>query len=318
MSQLLSTFAPASNRLSLLLIAVLVPAVSLYSSLPSPVGLTTLLVPCALLILNFFAAIVQRRILVNKPFLLVFHISLIVLVIELLIAQLTYLKGTVEVGVGEDFSGHLENVEAGPLHDLRLKPGAFTNLGFDISYHEGIQRDATTNRIRLNESGRIVTIGDHTPLILDHYRFYTSHNKGYAPVFTWYPADGSASNRGSVHLPAYPTHEHEQAREWVVPGSTRKIWTMLVIEEELLPENRAFNFRIPDRHHLVIRFDERRELLKPGGRIVLAEGTLTYDALSTWMGYSVDYDWTRPWLMATCLVALFSLALHYVIATSRA
>ena len=44
----------------------------------------------------------------------------------------------------------------------------------------------------------------------------------------------------------------------------------------------------------------------------LADGTLRYDSLGSWMGYKVDYDRTRPWLLATCLLALCALSLHYL------
>jgi len=46
--------------------------------------------------------------------------------------------------------------------------------------------------------------------------------------------------------------------------------------------------------------------------VTLAAGVLRYDSLTGWMGYSVDYDWVRPWLLAACLMALLSLSLHYL------
>jgi len=39
---------------------------------------------------------------------------------------------------------------------------------------------------------------------------------------------------------------------------------------------------------------------------------LLYRELSTWMGYRVDYDWTRPWLLATALIGLGALFWHYI------
>lgn len=312
---------PGSNHLTLAFMFLLLAAVSIYQYLPKPVALTSLLLPSGLMMINFIIAMIRKKVMINKPALLVFHLALFVLVIELVIGQLTYLKGTVEVGVMQDFSGQLENVEAGPWHPYTLDAARFTNLGFEINYHEGIQRDNTINHVRveLDDGATVIQeIGDHIPLTIGHYRFYTSHNKGYAPVFTWYPADGSPPRRGSVHLPAYPVHEYEQARAWRPPGSQLDLWTMLVIDEELMPEDRKFSFRLPYNHHIVIRLNDERHVLKPGDRLQLADGVLAYDSLSSWMGYKVDYDWTRPWLLATCLLALFALSLHYLQAILKA
>ena len=319
MSPSVSLFALGSNKLTLALLLLLIPATTLYQYVPKATGMTVLMIPSTALMINFVAAIIRRKILVNKPLLLLFHVSLFVLMIELVIGQLTYLKANTEVGTGETFTGRLNNVQAGPWHRHGLTEGMFTNLGFTIKYHAGIQRDATINRIRLHdgsEEGRIIEIGDHVPLVLGHYRFYTSHNKGYAPVFTWQPKTGSPQV-GSVHLPAYPLHEYEQAREWRLPGSGLKIWTMLVIEEELVPEDREFSFRTQYKHHLVLRIDDQRHVLKLGDELQLDNGVLRYETLSSWMGYTVDYDWTRPWLLATCLIALLSIGLHYLLRVFR-
>lgn len=313
----LDKFPLASNQLTLALLFTLFVSVSLYQYLGPSTSLAAVLTPTLLLMLNFVAAMIKKGLFSRKPALLIFHMSLFVLVVEIVMGQLTYLKGTVEVGTMQDFSGILENVEAGPWHDFRLDRERFTNLGFTINYREGIQRDNTINRIRIGPddgNARIIEIGDHVPLVLGHYRLYTSHNKGYAPIFSWIPDDGSPPQRGSVHLPAYPVHEYKQAREWTLPGTQQTIWTMLVLEEDVLPEDRAFSFQIPQKHHVVVRIEDKRFELNSGDEIKLGKGILRYDSLSSWMGYSVDYDWTRPWLLATCVIAMLSLSLHYLIA----
>ena len=116
-----------------------------------------------------------------------------------------------------------------------------------------------------------------------------------------------------MHLPAYPTNEFRQALEWKLPGSEQSLWTMLQIDEDVLPEDREFEFTVPKRHRLIVRIgDERRELV-PGDELALPGGVLRYRELSTWMGYRVHYDWTRPWMLAAVLIGLFSLFAHYVV-----
>lgn len=311
----LSRLQLASNQLTIIFIFGLFLAVSLYQYLQPAVRLAAILIPTLLLMLNFVAALFRKNIFASKPGLLVFHMALFVLVLEVIVGQLTYLKGTVEVGTMQEFGGVLENVQAGPLHDYQLGKEKFTNLGFTINYREGIQRDNTINRILVGPNDKnapTVEIGDHIPLVFGHYRLYTSHNKGYAPIFNWIPDNGNPPQLGSVHLPAYPVHEYQQARDWTLPGTQQKIWTMLVLEENVLPENRAFSFQLPDKHHVVIRIDDKRHELRKGDELKLDNGTLRYEKLSSWMGYSVDYDWTRPWLLATCVIAMLGLSLHYV------
>jgi len=304
----------SSPLLTLVSIVALFASVSLYPYLPEKTKLILLMIPTLVLMINFLALLFVRGAFSAKPALLLFHFSLFFLVILAIIGQLTYLKATLELSSMEAFDGRLENVQAGLLHNYALDRKKFTNLGFSVNYHAGIKRDSTVNRIQIesaDQKPQIIEIGDHVPLVLGHYRLYTTHNKGYSPIFRWIPDDNGPSQLGSVNLPAYPINEYKQAREWTPPGSQQQLWTMLVMEEDVLPENREFNFSIPNQHHLVIRIGEDRNVLRIGDEIRLDNGILRYESLTSWMGYKVDYDWTRPWLLATCLLGLASLMLHY-------
>ncbi len=305
---------PGSNQLSLVFIVFLFVGIILFQQLTGELRIFAMLIPAALLMLNFIATLILRKNFIHKPALLIFHIALCAIVSLTMLGQLTYLKGTLELSTQEEFNGQLENIQAGPWHDYQLDKLKFTNLGFTINYHEGVMRDKTLNRLLLGKKSantKVIEIGDHVPMVFGHYRFYTSHNKGYAPVFKWSPKEGGAAQRGSVHLPAYPIHEYKQAKEWTLPTTNEKIWTMLVIEEDVIPENRDFEFRVPYKHHIIVRVGEQRYKLRMGEEIKLTSGTLRYESLSSWMGYSIDYDWTRAWLLIACLITLLSLSWHY-------
>ena len=306
----------ASNRLTIILIVLLFVAVIVNQQFSGNTRLIILLIPSLLLLLNFGAVLIRRHAFATKPALLVFHLALMALVVLAFWGQLTYLKGTLELGTLESFNGQLENVQKGPWHNYTLGDEIFTNLGFSINYHKGMKRDATLNQIQLND-GQMVEIGDHVPLVFGHYRLYTTHNKGYAPLFLWTPNDGGEPQLGSVHLPAYPTHEYEQAREWMLPNTQQKIWTMLVIDEEVMPTDRDFDFKIPLKNHVVVRLGNRRYTLEAGDELRLESGVLRYTSLSSWMGYKVDYDWTRSWILITCFIALIALTVNYLPFLSR-
>lgn len=268
--------------------------------------------PLAVLALNLAAAIAVNRVFRASLPLLVFHLALLALVLLAAAGRLTYLKGRVELATGQRFVGGLLEQEAGPLHRSRLNEATFTNAGFTISYSPGLQRNETRNRVRWSEStiAREAVIGDQHALALKGYRFYTSPNKGFAPLVAWRSPDGDL-HRGAIHLPSYPLNDYRQAQEWTPPGAAQSIWLMLDFDEVLIDPDQRSEFRLPGRHALVVRAGESRAVLEPGGRLAVAGGVLAYEGLTTWMGYNVFYDWTLPWLLAAALVAAASLAWHF-------
>ena len=314
----------ASNRFTLLSLAGLAAGTIAYYQLEMPGRLWFIAVPTILLIINFLFAAATRGILRNNLPLMIFHFALIALVALAFAGRMSFFQGTLELAEDEIFRGdprQIENTRQGPWHRYGLADARFTNLGFQINYHTGIKRDQTVNRIALapGDSGsRVIEIGDHVPLVIGHYRFYTTHNKGYAPVFEWRPTGSDTSVTGSIHLPAYPINEYRQALEWKLPGSGLALWTQLKIDENLLPEDQPFEFRIPERHRVVVRLGDRRFEMQPGDWIDLDGGALGYRQLSSWMGYKIDYDWTRPWMLATAIVGILALFAHYLLKFTRA
>jgi hypothetical protein len=272
-----------------------------------------LVVPLAAFAVNLSAAVISSPEFRRQPALLVFHLALIAIVVLTGEGRLTSLKGQLELSTGETFDGQLSQVEEGPWHDRHFEQAAFTNDGFTINYSAGVRRDETKNSVSWTaEDGQRqqAIIGDQLPLVLDGYRFYTSSNKGFAPLFTWLPKNGAAQ-RGTIHLPAYPVHEYRQALDWTLPGTDTRIWVMLQFDEVLLDPSRQWQFRLPTTHELIIRAGEDRRELRSGDRYDLAQGTLVYEGLTTWMGYTVFYDWTLPWLLAACVLAVACLAWHF-------
>ncbi|MCK9283247.1 MAG: cytochrome c biogenesis protein ResB [Rhodocyclaceae bacterium] len=272
-----------------------------------------LVLPLSVLAMNLLAAVASNRAFRRQTALLVFHLALLAIVVLVALGRLTYLRGATEVVTGTEFST-LIHQDAGPWHWNRLDRVRFTNDGFAIRYQPGLQRERTVNRVRwIDEDGqrKIAEVGDIEPLVIGGYRFYTTHNKGFALMFRWQPQPGGEAAVGSVNLPAYPAREHEQAREWRLPGIDAPIWTLLDFDEVLLDPESDAEFRLPQRHQVVVRIGDRRWTVAPGGRIALENGTLTYEELRTWMGYAVFYDWTIPWLLTACLVAVLALAWHF-------
>lgn len=307
--------ALASLKLTLVALVLLGAGIT-YAYLGEQRTTLALVMPLVLLSVNLIAAVVSNPAFHRWSALLVFHLALIALVSLVAIGRLTYLKGTVELSTGEEFAGRLIESEAGVWHNWQgLQEVHFINEGFTINYAPEIRRDRTRNTVRyLDDDGREHTaiIGDQTPLILNGYRFYTTPNKGFAPTFFWYPAGRSGEQvLGTVHLPSYPIHEYSQAREWQLPGTGIKVWTMLQFDEIILDPKAPSEFRLPSKHELVVRIGELRQELQPGQAIELPQGRLVYDGLRTWMGYSVFYDWTIHWLLAVSVLSVGALGWHF-------
>lgn len=270
--------------------------------------------PLLLLSLNLIAAVATNPVFRRSGPLLLFHLALIIIILLVAIGRLTYLRGHVELSEGEDFSGVLTEVDAGIWHWSALDQVHFSNDGFKIFYDLGVQRGKTRNAVRyvdVNGQEQRAEIGDQTPLVLKGYRFYTSPNKGFAPTFVWYPANGGAPVLGTVHLPSYPINEYSQARDWVLPGTVITAWTMLQFDEVILDPQMPSEFRLPVKYKVIARIDDLRRELQPGDAIELPQGRLVFDGLRTWMGYTVFYDWTIHWLLAACLLAVGALGWHF-------
>jgi cytochrome c biogenesis protein len=304
----------ASTRLTLVAIGLLVAAVTwLYNSNLPPTWLLS--APLTLLAVNLLAAVACTPTFRRNVPLLVFHLALLAVLLLVAWGRMTYLDGWAEVSEGTDFDGQLGGFEAGPWHDLDdLSAARFTNLGFDIAYLPGPRRDRTQNRVAWRDvdgARREAVIGDHDPLVLNGYRFYTSFNKGFAPTFNWTHPSLNKGVTGTIHLPSYPANEYGQALEWALPGTEKSLWIMLEFDEEILLSDRPSQFRPPENHLLVVRDGSRRLELKTGETLQIAGGELAYLGLRQWMGYTIYRDDTRPWILASCLLAVLALGWHF-------
>jgi len=275
-------------------------------------ALACLVAPLALLALTLAAAILVNSTFRRQLPLLVFHVSLLILVLLAAAGRLTHLKGRVELATGEAFTGELLDAEEGPLHRRRLERAAFVNEGFEIDYAPKWKRLETRNTVRWRSARGEETgvIGDQTPLVLEGYRFYTTSNKGFAPVFVWQRA-GAPAERGSVHLPPYPVLQFAQQVQWTLPGTERSVTVRLPLDEELIDYERSSGFRLPPRRDVELIVEGRAHVLAPGATLELAGGRLRYEGLTTWMGYAVFFDWTLPWLAAAAVLAALALGWHF-------
>jgi len=300
-----------SLRLTLLALVGLVAGATWVYGLPDEAEAFDwpLIVPLAVLSVNLLAAIAINRAFRQQLSLLVFHLALLALVLLGLASRLTYFSGRAEVTTGSNFDGFIFR-QAGLWHRGAIDRVEFTNLGFEINYLPGLKRDRTINRARYrDEAGfqHTVEFGDHMPLVLHGYRFYTTSNKGFSALFRWEPISGEPQI-GSINFPGYPLHADKQSTTWRL--GAQDIQLTLDIPDPLIDPSKDSGFRSPTRDTLTIDLGWRVARLAPGETVQIPSGHLVYLGLTTWMGYKVFYDWTMPWLLAACVLAVLALGWH--------
>ncbi len=279
-----------------------------------------IVLPVAGLFVNLVAGLVGHAALRAHPMLFAFHAMLGILALLIGLDRLTSLNGHVEVVEGAMFDPALAVVEAGPLHPYALDQVTFVQGGFEIRYLPGMKRRETVRLLRVPGAGgqwQEARVGDDNPLIVGNYRFYTSFNKGFAPVIT-YTGAGGQSVTGAVHMPSYPLRDFDQGNEWTPPnwgadwGPDRepvKLW--LSLPEPIYDENNAWTFRKPKNPVLVvIEGEARRELLLGQGTALDGGGHIRFDELRSWMGYTITANLFNAWMMAVAITACLALAVH--------
>ena len=272
------------------------------------------LVPLGLLVVNLTASISSNaRFRADLP-LLVFHLSVLALVALLAVARLTYFQGAAKVPVGAGFAGDLHTEQRGALHGDGAPRLRFSNAGFTEVFPEGNKYRATENRIRFSDpAGNLHegVIGDDRPLVLDGYRIYTSRNRGFAPMVQW-TADNGEIQFATIQLGKVGEDGFTPGMPWKIPSGP-EIWLSLSTERmQTAAGTKRDNLGAKEaRNKLVLRHDERFYDLAAGESVDLPGGRLTYSRLSAWMGYSIIYDPTKPWLLGTVAVAIGSLLWFY-------
>ncbi len=271
-----------------------------------------MVLPVLLLLANLLVALATNARLKSLPMLFALHAALVALIVTIGLDRMNSMSGRVEVTEGSMFEASNVRVQSGLLHRLRLKEVNFLQGPFEITYAPGMKRRHTESIIRIPQQDggwREVRIGDDTPLISGDYRFYTSHNKGFAPIVTYVSASGAAQT-GSIHMPSYPANDSNQGQSWTPPGATTPLKVWLHIPEPVFDKDKAWKFAKPTNTRLVIIDGEQRHELQLGDVAALSSGQVRYDGLRSWMGYHIVGQSMTHWIAAASIMACLALLGH--------
>jgi hypothetical protein len=283
-------------------------ALGLLAPLPKDWGIAPTVMPLALLAVNLAAALALRPQL-RRGGLGVFHFALLAMLLLAGAGRLVHYDARVEVTEDSLLDpDQIEVVAAGPWRSGAAQRLGFRQGAFEVDYAPGMKRAHTRSKVWLGGEADPHVVGDDTPLLLDGYRFYTTHNKGFAPMLAWEPEGGEAVH-GSLHMPSYPLFDWKQENTWTAPdGSVLRFWLRI---ERPLADKAAWTLVPKDMPTvLVVEAAGVRHELKPGERVALAGASLRYERLAGWMGYRIFYDPTIVPLLAAAIAGVLGLGWH--------
>lgn len=277
------------------------------------VSMWVLVVPLLVLSLNLLAAIMTNRRINRQAGLLVFHLGLLGLVIVVAFGRLVHMDAQVEMIVGQGFYPELlHETKHGPLHISHLDEVNFIQGPYSVNYDPGPRRKETYSYAMVTYPDghkQEIVFGDDKPLLMGNYRIYTSFNKGFTTILTWTP-DGGESVTGSVNMPSFPLYDYKQQNTWTPPGTDDEIkfWLRLTTAYDesvkwVLEQKTSSGV-------LVVTVGDERVELMPGEEARLPAGTLRFDELTMWMGYTIFYDPTLGWLFWISVIAVLGLTWH--------
>jgi cytochrome c biogenesis protein len=148
---------------------------------------------------------------------LLFHLSLIALLLGLAGGKLWGYEGSILVTEGQGFCNSFQQYDtysSGPLvQSSDLTPLCVDMDNFEAKYEENLTAASFTADIRYGapgQDGRPATIGVNEPLRVDGDRVYVTGH-GYSPTFTVTRPDGTAVT--DVSVPFLPTNQSTMASE---------------------------------------------------------------------------------------------------------
>lgn len=264
--------------------------------------------PLGLLALNLAAALTVDPRFRGRPSLFAFHLCLLLLALLAGYGQLGTFKARLVLMEGQAYSpGLVGPTDDGMLPQVRLSEGVWHQGSIEVDFAPASRRGATRSRVWVDGRGWL-EVGDDVPLILDGYRFYTTSNKGFAAILEWRPDQGEVE-LGAIRFPSFPARALGQFADWQTPaGEALRI--TLALPPAPYAESWTLSVDMTLEAQLEIEAAARRLSLRPGESVALAGGRLRLQGWSTWMGYTVRYDPTLPWLFSLATLAVFFMTTH--------
>lgn len=273
------------------------------------VGHWFLIFSLVLLSFNLIVALIVNPAFRSQPALFGFHVALIFLALSVAYGHLTRFRGHIEISEGQIFDpSRIIPDRIGLIAPELPQQGVFKQRDVTVNYASKLVRRETTSTIELHDT-KVASITDGTPLVIDNYRFYVTHNKGFSALLTWMDPVDNQLNRGTLHFPSYPRLSAGQSKQWITPGGTELELTLV---PEKIPQSSAWKLR-RDRAGeslSITTTDGQHYLLSKGQEIELQDGKLKLEQLGLWIGYRIFYDPSIYWLLSSAFLSVILMTMH--------
>lgn len=303
----------ASLRLTL--IGMLSLLGTIFFTYEQPERLAELIVyPLLLLAINLLAALFSNVRFRYQPWLMIFHVCLLLVVVLAGTGLLLRFEGRVEIAEGQHFrDATVHPVTQGGWYQSALHQVDFIQGPIEVDYHSDLRRGTTRSILQLpgmavtNE--QLIQIGDQQTYQSANYRFATTSNKGYAARLAWQDAHTRQTMQGFVHFPSFPAKDWKQEMRWRTPRGEIVQLTLKLDSPVKQDANWTLRSAVPA--YLHIKGDEQSVELAYGEALNMQTGTLRFEGVVLWMGYQVDYNPLLPWLFTAALCAVLALGMHF-------
>lgn len=263
----------------------------------------------SLLSVNLVAALISNPMFRVRPALFAMHVGLLLLVLSLAFGHLTRFRGHFEISEGERFNpARMIADRVGLVAPVLPAEGVFIQKAVSINYAPGLMRRETQSQIQ-RADGSITQATDGHPLMIDGYRFYVTHNKGFSALVTWRKQAGAPGVTGTLHFPSFPRLAPTQSLDWTAPDGTR---LNFAIQPRRHPQDDNWSLnRDMAGEWMTLSHEGITVQIRPGERAQLPSGAvLSLEGIHMWIGYRVFYDPSLSWCFAAAVMTLCGLGMH--------
>ena len=261
----------------------------------------------SLLLINLVFAILVREKIKNNPFLLLFHMALLLMLLAVGVSRLTYFKGWVEISLDMPITEPTGVISKGPWHPNAFKKTRVALLDFEANYGSDGRYQSIRSLLQVGNSQQPTLIADSQTADILGYQFTQSSNIGFALSFVWMATDGTLV-QGVSHFPSQTAYPETQGIDLQLPGVEKSIWIGLDIvskrQDFFTPE-----FHVPEDYSYTVMSTSGPQMVTPNSAVSLPEGQLMLNGLVPWIGYDLYYDPSIYFLLFTSLIGVCALAI---------
>lgn len=259
-----------------------------------------------LLVVNLVFAILVREKIKNSPFLLLFHIALLLMLLAIGFSRLTYFKGWVEISPNMPITEPTGVISKGPWHPNAFKNTRVQLLDFEANYGTDGRYQSIRSLLQVGNKQQPTLIDDSQTADILGYQFTQSSNIGFALSFVWMADDGTMV-QGLSHFPSIIAYPETQGLELDLPNVKQPVWVGLEIASDR-PSFFTPRFVVPQEYGYQVMASDGGYQVRPGQSIQLPEGSLMLQAVVPWVGYDLYYDPSIYFLLFSALIGVFALA----------